>query len=56
MQTKTLRKLRYKSRAMVRVSSSWAGALKILQLVARGSEVEASDDGLTVLSNRYGNF
>jgi hypothetical protein len=56
MQKKTLSKLRYKSRALNRVSSSWGGAMKILQLVSRGTEVEASDDGLTVLSNKYGSF
>lgn len=56
MQTKTRRKLRYKSRALNRTPESWGGAMKMLKLLARGSEVEASDDGLTVLAHTYGNF
>ena len=56
MKARTMKQRKYKQSAMNRVTSSWAGAMKILQLVSRGSDVEGSDEGLTVLSNFKGNF
>lgn len=58
MQTKTLKKIQYRSKANDRVISSWNGAFTMLAFLQRveGSEIVASQEALDLLSSKWGNF
>lgn len=61
MQTKTRKRLSYKSKALERSASSYGGMLKVLQLVARAepnvdgeysvSSVIANNDALQIIAS-----
>lgn len=66
MQKKTLRKQKFKKSAFTRTASSYAGAAKVLMLLARAepsteteyevSSVVANQDALELLQHLKGNF
>lgn len=57
MQTKTLRKIKYKSKALTRSASAYGGAMKLLKLLERAEgNIVANTDALMLVQHRYGNF